>query len=98
MRRPSPPSPKVRHLWWIPGLAIAVAANQLTGIHGHGLVPILAFGIVPHLPVLLGRGRPHAAGQLPPRVVPLVEPRVRAVRPPHRRRKPLTPLGHECRV
>ncbi len=71
MRRPSLPSPKVRHLWWIPGLAIAVAANQLTGLHGHGLVPILAFGSAPPLPVLLGRGQPHGPGQLPRRVVPL---------------------------
>jgi hypothetical protein len=29
------------------------------------------FGIVPHLPVLLGYRRPHARGQLVPRAVPL---------------------------
>lgn len=71
MRRPSLPSPKLRHLWWIPGLGVAVAANQLTGLHGHGLGPILAFGIAPHLPVLLGRGQPKEPGQLPRRIVPL---------------------------
>jgi hypothetical protein len=69
--RPRLPRPTARHLWWIPGLAIAVVANQLSGLHGHGLVPVLAFGIVPHLPVLLGRGQPHEPGQLPRRAVPL---------------------------
>src|SRR4029078_13107271 len=31
----------------------------------------LIFGIVPHLPVLLGLGQPHARGQLGQRAVPL---------------------------
>ena len=34
-------------------------------------MPLLVFGIVPHLTVLLGIGQPHARGQLAPRAVPL---------------------------
>jgi hypothetical protein len=32
---------------------------------------LLLFGIVPHLPVLLGIGQPHALGQMAVRAVPL---------------------------
>ena len=60
-----------RHLWLVPGLAIAVYANALAGQHSLGLVPLLVFGIVPHLAVLVGIGQPHAPGQLAPRAVPL---------------------------
>jgi hypothetical protein len=60
-----------RHLWLIPGLAIAVYANGLAGEHGLGLGPLLLFGIVPHLPVLLGIGQPHVRGQMALRAVPL---------------------------
>ena len=59
-----------RHLWLIPGLVIAVYANMQAGEHVVGLVPLLLFGIVPHLPVLLGVGQPHAPGQMATRVVP----------------------------
>lgn len=60
-----------RHLWLIPGLAIAVYANACAGGLGIGLAPLLFFGIVPHLPALLGVGQPHARGQMAPRAVPL---------------------------
>ena len=60
-----------RHLWLIPGLAIAVYANALASEHGQGLGPLLLFGIVPHLPALLGIGQPHARGQMAARAVPL---------------------------
>lgn len=60
-----------RHLWLIPGLAIAVYANAQAGEHAIGLVPLLVFGIVPHLPALLGVGQPHARGQMAARAVPL---------------------------
>jgi len=60
-----------RHLWLVPGLAIAVYANAYAGGVGVGLVPLLVFGIVPHLPVLLGIGQPHAPGQMAIRAVPL---------------------------
>jgi hypothetical protein len=62
---------RARYLWLVPGLAIALYANGQAGLHGLGLVPLLVFGIVPHLPVLLGFGQPHARGQLAPRAVPL---------------------------
>jgi len=61
----------LRHLWLVPGLGIALVANaQSTTLHV-GLVPLLVFGIVPHLTTLVGIGQPHARGQLAPRAVPL---------------------------
>jgi hypothetical protein len=60
-----------RHVWLIPGLGIALFANAQAGILHVGLVPLLVFGIVPHLTVLVGFGQPHARGQLAPRAVPL---------------------------
>jgi hypothetical protein len=61
----------LRHGWIVPGLALAVYANALAADHGLGLAPVLLFGIVPHLAVLVGNGQPHARGQLGPRAVPL---------------------------
>ena len=47
------------HLWLVPGLAIAIAANQLGTMNGVGILALIAFGIAPDLPRLLGaRGRP----------------------------------------
>ena len=60
-----------RHVWLVPGLAIALFANAQAGQHNLGLVPLLVFGIVPHLTVALGIGQPHAHGQLASRAVPL---------------------------
>lgn len=60
---------RLRHLWIIPGLAIAIYANGLTAEHGLGLVPVLLFGILPKLPFFVGLGQPTVAGQLPPRAV-----------------------------
>jgi hypothetical protein len=57
--------------WLVPGLAAAVLAGAQATEHGLGLVPLLVFGIVPHLSVLVGIGQPHARGQLAPRAVPL---------------------------
>jgi hypothetical protein len=65
------PRLSLRHGWVVPGLVIAVYANALAGQHGIGLLVVLAFGIVPHLPVLLGIGQPHAEGQMAGRAVPL---------------------------
>jgi hypothetical protein len=65
------PRLSLRHGWLVPGLAIAVYASALAGQHGIGLLVVLAFGIVPHLPVLLGVGQPHAQGQMAGRAVPL---------------------------
>ena len=61
----------LRHLWIIPGLGIALFANAQSGSLGVGLVPLLLFGIVPHMTALLAIGQPHAQGQLAPRAVPL---------------------------
>jgi hypothetical protein len=60
---------KARHAWAIPGLAIAIYASSVSSQHGLGLVPLLLFGILPHLTVLLGLGQPHGRGQLAPRAV-----------------------------
>jgi hypothetical protein len=61
----------LRHGWIVAGLGLAVLANMLAADHGPGIIPVLLFGIVPHLTVLLGIGQPHARGQLAPRAVPL---------------------------
>jgi uncharacterized protein DUF4260 len=61
----------LRHAWLVPGLAVAVYANAQASQHGLGLAPLLIFGIVPHLPALLGIGQPHARGQMARRAVPL---------------------------
>lgn len=60
-----------RHLWLIPGLAVAIVANSQASQYGLGLGPVLLFGIVPHLPALLGVGQPHAPGQMASRAIPL---------------------------
>ena len=61
----------LRHLWLVPGLGVALYANAQASTFHVGLVTLLAFGIVPHLTVLLGIGQSHARGQLAPRAVPL---------------------------
>jgi len=43
-----------RHLWVVPGLAIAFYANSQAELHGLGLASLLIFGIVPHVPALFG--------------------------------------------
>ena len=51
---------RLRHLWVVPGLAIAIVANQLGQANGVGILALIAFGITPDMPRLLGwRGR-HA--------------------------------------
>ena len=48
-----------RHLWLVPGLGVAVFANQLGNANGLGILAMIALGIAPDLPRLLGaRGRP----------------------------------------
>jgi hypothetical protein len=61
----------LRHAWLLPGVALAIFANMVAADHGLGLVPLLVFGILPHLTVLAGFGQPHERGQLPRRAVPL---------------------------
>jgi len=61
-----------RHrLWLVPGLALALVANAQANQHGLGLVPVILFGILPHLPVLLGIRQPRARGHIGTRAVPL---------------------------
>jgi hypothetical protein len=60
-----------RLLWLVPGFAIGVYANLQASEHGIGLMVLLAFGLAPHLPIVLGFGQPHARGQMAPRAVPL---------------------------
>lgn len=43
-----------RHLWIVPGLAIAIFANELGKTNGVGLLLLIAFGIVPDVPRLFG--------------------------------------------
>ena len=38
-----------RQLWWIPGLAIAVLASQVSERSGLGIVPMIVFQTAPHL-------------------------------------------------
>jgi hypothetical protein len=50
---------RLRHLWLVPGLAIAFYANALGAGNGIGIGAMIAFGIAPDLPRILGsRGRP----------------------------------------
>jgi hypothetical protein len=60
---------RARHAWAIPGLAIAIYANSVSSQHDLGLFPLLLFGILPHLTVLLGIGQPHGRHRLAPRAV-----------------------------
>ena len=60
-----------RHLWLVPGLALAFLANAQASHLDAWLVSLLVFGIVPHLTVLAGLGQSHERGQLGPRAVPL---------------------------
>ena len=47
------------HLWLVPGLAIAIFANQLGNANGVGILALIAFGVAPDVPRLFGsRGRP----------------------------------------
>ena len=63
--------PRPHRVWLVPGLALALAANTVANDNGHGLVPVILFGVLPHLPVLLGIGQPRPRGHIGPRAVPL---------------------------
>lgn len=74
---------RLRPLWLVPWLGLALFANAQAAHHDLGLVPLLVFGIVPHLTVLVGIGQPRARGQLAPR----------AVRPFNTLHQPVLPLA-----
>jgi deazaflavin-dependent oxidoreductase (nitroreductase family) len=61
----------LRHAWVVPGLALSVYASVESSRLGVGLVVLLAFGIVPHLPALAGLVMAHAKGQMPRPAVPI---------------------------
>jgi F420H(2)-dependent quinone reductase len=46
-----------QHLWIVPGLAIAIFANEVGKANGVWILALIAFGIAPDLPRLLGLGR-----------------------------------------
>ena len=45
---------RLRHLWLVPGFAIAIFANQLGQANDVGILGLIAFGIAPDVPRLLG--------------------------------------------
>jgi hypothetical protein len=53
-----------RHLWIIPGLAIAIVANELGKANGVGILLLIAFGLVPDVPRLFGIGRTGQASSV----------------------------------
>ena len=62
---------RLRHLWLVPGIGLALFANTQASRLGVGIVPLLLFGIVPDVPRLFGLRRPtmrrlHTAMHLPP--------------------------------
>jgi hypothetical protein len=61
---------KARHAILVPGLGIAIYANSVASTHELGLLPLLLFGILPHLTVFIGLGQPHERRQLATRAVP----------------------------
>lgn len=62
--------PTRRHLWIVPGLAVAIAAGQVGDEHALGLVPVLLFSIAPHVPAWLGRRAGRTFGVLHHPAVP----------------------------
>jgi hypothetical protein len=55
-----------RHLWIIPGLAIAIVGSR-TDSSVTAIGVMVAFGIAPHLGFLAGIGQQRAVGQMAPR-------------------------------
>lgn len=53
---------RARHLWLVPGLAIAIVANELGKSNGVGILLLIAFGLLPDLPRLFGIGRHRSGG------------------------------------
>jgi deazaflavin-dependent oxidoreductase (nitroreductase family) len=55
---------RARHLWLVPGLAVAVLAGEQSKASGLGLLPVIVFSIVPHVPAWLGSIMPRQRGPL----------------------------------
>jgi hypothetical protein len=58
-------------LWLVPGLAVGVSAGLVSEQHALGIAPVLAFGILPHLPATLGIRLPLRQSRIPARAIPL---------------------------
>jgi hypothetical protein len=63
--------PASHRLWLVPGLAVGISAGVASEQHALGIVPVLAFGILPHLPAALGVRWPLGRSRIPARAVPL---------------------------
>ncbi len=61
--------PQRRHLLIVVGLWFAVVGNAEAKEHGIGIATVLAFSLIPSLPLLLGIGQPKRQGRLVARVV-----------------------------
>lgn len=59
-----------RHLWIIPGLAVAIVGSR-TDSSLTAIGVMVAFGIAPHLAFLAGIGQPRPAGVMAPRALSL---------------------------
>ena len=57
-----------RHLWLIPGLAVAILGSRIDSSLT-AIAVMVAFGIAPHLAFLAGIGQAHPAGQMAPRAL-----------------------------
>ncbi len=57
-----------RHLWLVPGLAIAFLGSR-TDSSLLAIAVMVAFGVAPHLAFLAGIGQSHPAGQMAPRAL-----------------------------
>ena len=53
-----------RHLLIVPGLAIAIFANELGKTNGVAILPLIAFGIAPDVPRLFRIGRSGRASRV----------------------------------
>ncbi|MFN8120791.1 MAG: DUF4386 domain-containing protein [Thermoleophilia bacterium] len=63
--------PAVHRAWLVPGIAAALLANVISDEHALGLLPVIAFGILPHAPAVLGWRRLQAPAHLARRAVPV---------------------------
>ena len=59
---------RLRHLWLIPGLAIAILGSR-TDSSLAAIGVMVAFGIAPHLAYLAGIGQPRPVGGMAPRAL-----------------------------
>ena len=62
---------RLRYLWLVPGIGLALFSNTQASQLGVGIVPLLTFGILPDVPRLLGLRHPtmrllHNAMHMPP--------------------------------